>query len=161
MEIIFADIYISRFPASTEMHVNTMVNKTLYYEQGNFNTYDWIKKAAFLASVDNYQISEGTHNYVIDTHLEPNGYVCDRLYQVTYGANTQDVRDSINDGRSLVIYSGHGSETSWADGPPFSQSDVNSLTNDGMYPFVCSHACMTGKFSVSECFGETWLRAAK
>ncbi len=155
----FPDIYIGRFPASTETQVTTMVDKTLYYEQGVFDTYDWIKKAAFLASVDNYQISEGTHNYVIDTHLEPNGYLCDRLYQVTYGANTQDVRDSINDGRSLVIYSGHGSQTSWGDGPPFSQSDVNGLTNDGMYPFVCSHACLTGQFSVAECFGETWLRA--
>ncbi len=39
------------------------------------------------------------------------------------------------------------------------QSDVNGLTNDGMYPFVCSHACLTNQFTESECFGETWLRA--
>lgn len=155
----FPDIFISRFPAASETHVNTMVEKTLYYEQGNFSSSNWIKKAAFLASVDNYQISEGTHNYVIDTHLDPNGYTCDKLYQVTYGATKQDVKDAINDGRSLVIYSGHGSTTSWSDGPPFNQADVNSLTNENMYPFVCSHACVTGQFSVSECFGETWLRA--
>jgi len=155
----FPDIYIGRFPAATETQVETMVEKTIYYEEGNFDSYDWIKKAVFMASVDNYEISEGTHNYVIETHLEPNDYVCDKLYQVTYGADTQDVQDSLNDGRSLAIYSGHGSTTSWGDGPPFSQSDVNGLTNDGMYPFVCSHACLTGKFSISECFGETWLRA--
>jgi len=154
----FQDIYIGRFPASTETHVETMVEKTIYYETGDFPNTEWIKKAVFLASVDNYDISEGTHNYVIDTHLEPNGYSCDKLYQVSYGATTQDVRDSLNDGRSLVIFSGHGSTTSWSDGPSFSQSNVNGLTNDGMYPFVCSHSCLTGKFSVSECFGETWLR---
>ena len=29
-----------------------------------------------------------------------------------------------------------------------------------MYPFVCSHACDTGRFNVDECFGETWVREA-
>ena len=42
----------------------------------------------------NYQISEGTHNHVISNYLDPNGYITDKLYQVTYGATTQDVRDS-------------------------------------------------------------------
>ncbi|MBU0497914.1 MAG: hypothetical protein KKG04_08190 [Candidatus Thermoplasmatota archaeon] len=156
----FPDIYIGRFPGSQESHITAMVDKTVFYEEGLFESNDWIKMAAFLASVDNYQISEGTHNYVINNFLLPNGYICDKLYQVTYSATTQDVRDSINDGRSLVIYSGHGSTTSWADGPPFSQSDVNNLVNDEMYPFVGSHACVTGQFTVGECFGETWVRAA-
>ncbi|HHH80275.1 MAG TPA: PKD domain-containing protein, partial [Thermoplasmatales archaeon] len=156
----FADIHIGRFPASQESHVTAMVDKTVYYEEGDFGSDEFIKKAAFMASNDNYQISEGTHNYVINNYLDPNGYTCDKLYCHTYGATTQDVKDALNDGRSLAVYSGHGSTTSWADGPPFSQSDVNSLTNEGMYPFVCSHACLTGKFTVDECFGETWLRAA-
>lgn len=112
-----------------------------------------------MAGNDNYHISEGTHNYVINTYLEPNGYNCTKLYEVSYGATTQDVKDALNDGRSLAIFSGHGSTTSWADGPSFTQSDVNSLTNTDMYPFVCSHACVTGSFALSECFGETWLRA--
>jgi len=153
----FADIFVGRFPAATVAQLNAMVDKTLYYETGNFPNETWIKKAAFLASNDNYQISEGTHNYVIDTYLTPANYTCDKLYSHE-GATTQQVKDVLNDGRSLCIYSGHGSETSWADGPPFSESDVNSLTNDGIYPFVCSHACLTCQFTVSECFGETWLR---
>jgi gingipain R len=155
----FPDIFIGRFPGSEDSHITAMVEKTVFYEQGVFENLDWVKKAAFMASVDNYQISEGTHNYVIDNYLVPNGYISDKLYQVTYGATTQDVRDSLNDGRSLAIYSGHGSETSWADGPPFSQNDVNNLINEDMYPLVCSHACVTGKFTVNECFGETWVRA--
>ena len=156
----FPDIFIGRFPAAQEAHVTAMVDKTVYYEQGNFPSNDFIKKAAFMASTDNYQISEGTHNYVINNYLDPNNYTCDKLYTYTYGATTQDVRDALNDGRSLAVFSGHGSTTSWADGPYFSQSDVNGLTNQDMYPFVCSHSCVTGKFTVSECFGETWLRAA-
>ncbi len=156
----FPDIYIGRFPASQESHVTAMVEKTVYYETGNFNSTDWIKKAAFMAGNDFYYITEGTHNYVIETYLEPNEYNCTKLYEVTYGATTQDVKDALNDGRSLAIFSGHGSTTAWGDGPPFSQLDVNSLENYQMYPLVCSHACSTGTFDLGECFGETWLRAA-
>lgn len=155
----FADIVISRFPAATADQVTTMVDKTLYYEAGVFPDEAWVKKAAFLASTDNHQVSEGTHNYVIDTYLLPNNYTCDKIYSYYSGNNTQKVTNALNDGRSLCIYSGHGSTDSWADGPPFSQGNVNALTNDGMYPFVCSHACLTNQFTVGECFGETWLRA--
>jgi hypothetical protein len=158
-ENYFADVIISRFPAATAEQVTTMVDKTMYYEAGVFPDETWIAKAAFMASSDNYQISEGTHNYVIDTYLSPNNYTCDKLYCHTYGATTAQVSAALNDGRSLAIYSGHGGTTNWADGPVFSQSNVNALTNDGMYPFVCSHACLTNQFTVSECFGETWLRA--
>jgi hypothetical protein len=155
----FADLIISRFPAATPEHVTAMVEKTMFYEQGVFEDESWIKKAVFMASNDNYGVSEGTHNYVINTYLLPHNYTCDKLYCHTYSATTAQVTAALNDGRSLAIYSGHGSTTSWADGPPFSQSNVNALLNDGMYPFVCSHACQTGTFSSAECFGETWLRA--
>ncbi|MCK4902226.1 MAG: PKD domain-containing protein [Thermoplasmatales archaeon] len=151
------DIHIGRFPGSTETHIETMVEKTVYYETGGFPSIEWIKKAAFLASTDNYYISEGTHNYVIDNYLDPNGYTCDKLYTSTYGATTQQVHDAINDGRSLVIFSGHGSPSGWGDGPPFYISDVQALMNEEMYPFVCSHSCSTNTFDDSECFGETWL----
>jgi hypothetical protein len=152
------DIHIGRFTGSTEAQIEIMVEKTVDYEQANFPNYEWLKKAAFLASTDNYQISEGTHNYVIDNFLDPNGYTCDKLYTVTYGATTQQVHDAINDGRSLVIFSGHGSPSGWGDGPSFYQSDVEILMNVDMYPFVCSHSCSTNTFDDSECFGETWLR---
>jgi hypothetical protein len=152
------EIHIGRFPGSQESHIEAMVDKTVYYELGSFPSNDWIKKAAFLASTDRYWVSEGTHNYVIDNYLEPNDYTCDKLYTYTYGATTQQVHDAINDGRSLVIFSGHGSPSGWGDGPPFYQSDVKALMNEDMYPFVCSHSCSTNTFDDSECFGETWLR---
>ena len=155
----FADIHIGRFPAATDSQVTVMVEKTECYVDADFPDDNYVKRAAFMASEDNYWISEGTHNYVISNYLEPNDFSSDKLYCHTYDATTQDVRDALNDGRGLAIYSGHGSETAWVDGPYFDQGDVNSLTNSQMYPFVCSHACLTGKFTVAECFGETWLRA--
>jgi hypothetical protein len=156
----FADVIISRFPGQTPDQITNMVDKTLYYEEGQYSNSSWIHKAAFMASNDNYGVSEGTHNYVIDNYMIPNNYTCDKLYCHTYGATAAQVTAALDDGRSLAIYSGHGSETSWADGPPYSQANVNALTNDGMYPLVCSHACLTCQFTVGECFGETWLRAS-
>jgi hypothetical protein len=154
----FADILIGRFPANQPSHATVMVDKTIAYESGDWANEDFLGKGAFMAGNDNYQISEGTHNYVISSYFEPHDMVCDKLYEVTYGATTNDVRMALNDGRVIACFSGHGSTTSWADGPPFSQSDVMGLTNTNMLSFVCSHACVTGKYDIGECFGETWIR---
>ena len=157
-EDFFPDMFLGRFPVSTESEVQNMVEKTLYYELGNFSSNDWIKKATFIASEDYYWIAEQTHNYVIENYMEPQDYESDKLYVHTYGATTQDVTDAINEGKSLVIYSGHGYVTSWTDGPAYAKSDVQTLMNENMYPFVCSFACLTNAYDHPECFGEAWVR---
>ena len=112
-----------------------------------------------MASSDNHTVSEGTHNAVISQYMAPNGYACDKLYCYTYSASSAQVMDALNDGRSLAVYSGHGSDSEWADGPVFYASDIASLTNLNRYPFACSFACLTGHYSVDECFAESWQRA--
>ncbi len=157
----YPDIAIGRFPADNSAELQTLVNKTLYYENGPLEDPGYKKRAVFMASVDNYNISEGTHNYVIDNYMDPNGYEVDKLYQVTHGATTQDVINSYNDGRFYGIYSGHGGSTSWADGPPLSAGQVEALTNENKYAFICSFACSTGDYAAyDECFMETWVLAA-
>jgi hypothetical protein len=154
----FPDIDLARWSVTSTTHMQRIVAKTLSYEQVLWRGNDtWEKWAVFMASADNWTVSEGTHNYVITNYLAPDGYRYDRLYCHTYGATPQDVRNSHNAGRSLSIYSGHGDYTYWADGPVFYQSDVNNLTNT-VYPFVQSYACLTGDFTYGECFMETWLR---
>ncbi len=155
----YPDIAIGRFSVRSIAQLEAIVEKTLYYENGPLSDPDYVKRAVFMASEDNYTVSEGTHNWVIDTYMTPHEIVCDKLYCHTYSATTQQVRDAFNDGRFFGIFSGHGGTYSWADGPSFSQSDVNNLTNAEMYPFVMSFACITGTFTVNECFTETWSRA--
>jgi subtilisin-like proprotein convertase family protein len=154
------DIAIGRFPVDDGAELTVMVDKILSYDNGQFADASYTSRACFMASVDNYTISEGTHNYVIGNHMDPNGIISDRLYQVTYGATTQDVRDSFNGGRLFGVYSGHGAETYWADGPVFHQSDINGLSNYQMYSWVLSFACITGTYTIDECFMETWVLAA-
>jgi hypothetical protein len=152
----FADMFRGRLPAKNSPDANAMLNKMLYYENPTSPDLEWMGKACFIASSDASLTAERTHRYVIQNYLVPNGMDCDTIWQ-RLGGSTQDIADCVNDGASLLVYSGHGSTTGWGC-VPFYQYDVMNLLNQDEYPFVCSHACLTGKFTVSECFGETWVK---
>ncbi len=160
------DIFRGRFPVRTTAQLANMVNNALWYDATS-GAEAWVKKAAFLATDDgsNYPTAEGTHNYVISTYTQPKGYTGifpaalqpggDKLYAITYSADTTDVLRSINDDRVMVIYSGHGSQTSWA-GPSVSQTNVRGLTGV-LSTYVAGHACVTADFNTPEAFSDTWV----
>lgn len=150
----YADVFIGRFSIANTTELQNAINKSIYME--NF-IGTLTKKNIYMSSTDNWQITEGTHNYVINQYFGPAGYTNLKLYTYTYGATTQQLINALNDNQIFAIYSGHGSEYSWADGPPLSQQQVRSLTNS-WYPYVYSFACVTGSYHLTECFGETWLR---
>jgi hypothetical protein len=152
----FADIGRARLPARTVSEATDMVNKLLYYENPTSTDLEWMRHECFIASYDNYQISEGTHRYVIQNYLLRNGIIVDTLWE-RLGANTAQITASINAGKSVVCYSGHGSTIGWATGP-YGQTNIRNLSNLDEYPFVLSHACLTGSFNQTECFGETWVK---
>jgi hypothetical protein len=152
----FADIMRGRLPARSSTDADYMVNKLLYYENPTSGDLEWMRKMCFIASDDAGLTAEYTHRYVIQNYLAPNGIICDTIWDRT-GGSTSDITNSVNDGRTVVCYSGHGSTTGWGC-VPFNQSNVQSLSNTYEYPFVLSHACLTGKFSQTECFGETWAK---
>jgi len=148
---------VGRFSVSTTNQLAAVVAKTITHELSPLDS--WIKCATFLASWDNYAVSEGTHNEVISSVLASLGYTSAKLYSYSNYATSTQVRNAINKGCAWVIYSGHGDFNCWADGPFFTTGDVNALANTLHYPVVCSFACLTGEFGLPECFAETWLRA--
>lgn len=157
------DVGRGRFPVRSPAQTTIMVDKYVLYSELT-GQEPWIKKAAFPATCDNYTVAEATHNYVIDTHTAPDGFIGhfpndpqpggDKLYCVTYGATQADVIEAANNGRWAIIYSGHGSYDGWE---LLDQSAIPTLTNYGMFPFVASHACLSGDFGQTEVFGETWV----
>ncbi|MCK5841728.1 MAG: T9SS type A sorting domain-containing protein [Candidatus Sabulitectum sp.] len=151
------DAFLGRFSVTTTGEAVLMAQRVIDYEN-SVGVLDWVQNAMFIASNDNYNISEGTHNYCIDTHLTPLGYNSLKVYPHSGGTAAQAVT-GINAGLSMLTFSGHGSSTSWAD-MSFSSGNFNQLTNDGMFPGVLSHACNTGDFSVGTCWAETWTRTA-
>ena len=154
----YADVFLGRFPIQNTTQLTNMINKTLYMENA-INSLP--KKNVFCASNDNYAITEGTHNFCIDSFFVSPTYTNIKLYSHTYSATTQQLTDALNANQTFAIYSGHGSETSWADGPQFSASNVNALTNT-VFPYTYSFSCLTGSYYISsECFAETWVRGTK
>ncbi|MBD3348358.1 MAG: hypothetical protein GF400_04065, partial [Candidatus Eisenbacteria bacterium] len=80
----------------------------------------------------------------------------DQIYDPS--ASASQVTNALNEGRSIINYTGHGSTYGWSSSG-FSTSHINALTNDNMLPFIWSVACVNGNFTSATCFGEVWLRA--
>ncbi len=152
----FPDAFIGRFSVQNKAECNTMAQRVIDYESPATAAGPWIQNTCWIASNDHYEISEGTHNYCIDTYLDPRGYTWDKVYPHSGGTAAAAIA-SINSGVSMLTFSGHGSATSWAD-MSFGQSDFDQLTNDGMFPGVLSHACNTGDFGTGTAWCETWTR---
>ncbi len=172
------DIFYGRIPARDATQLNAMLSKIIAYSQNN-GTEDWVKKAAFISTCDsgNYTIPIGSHDYVINSFTTPLGFTGifpenpqiggDKLYCRTSSSTVNPnistyIINAINDQRSLVTYSGHGSKTAWYD-PSYiniGQSVVRNLADNQINPFVSSFACETGDFAnetTTESFGETWM----
>ena len=157
----YPEIIIGRFSAENTSHVETMINRTIEYEMDPDPTADWYKKGSGFAS-DEGPGDDGEIDY---EHLDN---IRDDLLGFTYievdqiydpSGTVEDGEAALNEGRSIINYTGHGSNGSWGNGCPMNQTDVNGLVNMGMYPFIWSVACVNGEFHIGTCFAETWLRA--
>jgi hypothetical protein len=150
------DAFIGRFSVTTTGEAVLMADRVIDYEQNVSGSTPWVQNTCWIASSDNYNVSEGTHNYCIDTYMAPLGYTYDKIYPHSGGTASQAVT-SINGGISMLTFSGHGSTTSWGD-MSFGISSFNQLTNGTMLPGVLSHACLTGDYGTSTAWCETWTR---
>ncbi len=169
----YADIFIGRFSAENEAQVLTQVKRTLDYEQNpQFPDSNWFTTVIGIAS-DQGPGDDGEMDY---QHIRNQQT---QLLNYTYAANPElfdgsqgghdangnptppMVATELNSGAGLVLYTGHGSKTSWGSSG-FSNNNVNQLTNAGMLPFIWSVACVNGEFmSGGPCFAEAWMRASQ
>lgn len=161
------DVGVGRLAVASNEQLKVVLDKLTRYQTGNFTNERWLQDVAWLATDDNYQVAEASHNYVITNYAKKHGYQGvfpgnpqqggDQLYAVTHSVSDNKVNQVLAMGRSIINYSGHGSTTSWA-GPNVTQADVRRLSNANALPFVISNACITGDFRVAESFAETWQR---
>ena len=152
------EIPVGRFSARTVATLQAIVDKSIFVESGQFPDPDYVKRGAFLANPDTGGLAEPTHDWVIANYFVPNGYTGIRIY-AAQGGDTNDVTNAVNLGCLWVVYMGHSGSSGWWD-PAFDQSNVNALSNAGLYGLVFGFSCNTSHYSYDECFGETWQRAA-
>ncbi|HJM84960.1 MAG TPA: C25 family cysteine peptidase, partial [Candidatus Marinimicrobia bacterium] len=160
----YAEVIVGRFSGSTPAHIATQVERSIEYERNPQGGADWYDNAMGVAS------NQGTGWGGLDDDEFEDMLWDDVLSDFTYdsyqysydgsGGSVSQGMGVINSGVSLINYTGHGSQSSWGNGAALSTSNVNSLTNNDMLPFIISVACNNGEFNTTnECFGESWLRA--
>ncbi len=74
-----------------------------------------------------------------------------------WDGNYQDILDSINDGRFLVLHRDHGYNRGWGT-PHFRTWHLDFLHNADLYPLVLSINCSSGQFNYPLSFAEKFLR---
>ena len=157
----YPDLIIGRFSGETSEHIQTMVNRTILYEMNPDLNSSWFKKGSGFASNqgpgdDNESDLEHLNN-IRDLLLDYTYIEIDQVYDPS--GTVADGEAAINEGRSIINYTGHGSNSSWGNGCPMNNTNVNGLENTGKWPFIWSVACVNGEFHLGTCFAETWLRA--
>jgi len=159
----YLEVLTGRFSVQSVQDVETHVNKVLYYERDMPEGLTWANKGLGIGAIGAGSGHFGEDDY---QHID---FIRDTLEHYTYehvtelheggGASSTSISNTINEGVSIINYCNHGSETSWGVAN-YSNSHVNALVNDNMWPFVWSVACLNGKFDHSTpCFAEAWLRA--
>ncbi len=147
---ILPDLYIGRFPARTPTEAQTIVDKTLNYEQvppqGGWNAYQ-----TFVA--DNADIGGNfpiESDRIINTYV-PSTYSVNRIY---YGVNYNTpgtaraaLQSAINQGSLLVHFAGHGAMQQWASEKLLMVTDLPlALSNGSKLPFILPMTCAEGYF---------------
>ena len=161
----YVEALTGRFSVSNVTDVETHVNKVLYYERDMPAGLTWLNTGMGIGANEgagsghNGGEADYVHiNYVRDTLLHYTYETVTQQYSgVGSGTSASAMSADFNNGVSIANYCNHGSQTSWAVGG-FSNSHVNALTNDYMWPYIISVACNNGEFN-GNCFGEAWLRA--
>ena len=160
----YAEIIIGRFSANSPAEVATQVERSIDYEKYPQSDDAWYSKALGVASNQgpgmNGYTDDDFNDWLWDSILS--GFTYDSyqgIYDSNGGSDSQGIT-AINNGVSIINYTGHGSISSWGNGASLSSSQINSLTNNNKLPFVITVGCNVGEFNNStECFAEAWLRA--
>jgi len=158
----YPEIFVGRFSAETVVELNTQIVRSLEYEKAS-HAGNWMSRASVACS-NNPPMpgDDDEHNW---DHLRN---IRTKLLNYTYtevdsvfaneGADTEDLANSINAGKSLLVYCGEGYETYWL-APEFHNEDVENLTNDNMLPFIQCVSCYVGQFEGMTCLSEAFMRA--
>ena len=168
----YPDLFVGRFSAQDISQLETQVDRTIQYEKFPQANADWYHKGTGIASNEGAgqgDDGEADWQHMRNIRNDLMGYYytyVDEFYDGSHGGGDANgnptstmVANAINNGRGIINYCGHGSAYSWTTSG-FSISNIYSLANNNMLPFIWSVACNNGEFDTyDECFAEAWMRA--
>ena len=168
------DMLCGRFSASTVEDLQNQIDKTIEYENiDTANPPEFLARYTLVAGWDSsWAIKRGYPQirYAAQYYFNPDkSYVANvtdgdssngrNIYLSAQShENESSIVTMVNNGVGFFNYTAHGSQVDFSD-PNFTISDIDNLSNKGMYPLVVGNCCLTGSLQVDTCFGEKWLRA--
>ena len=163
---LLAEVYVGRAPVDDEMDVSSFVEKTLSYEQSDWEESPYVRNVLSAGQ----RVWDGPGGYGAG-YLERCIDFCDEYGQQTYGIPTDnfeitelyerdmdwvddDVIDVIDNGVSIINHVGHGSSFAVM---KLTTYELNQLNNAGKYGLFYSAACHSGEIDQDDCFAEEWV----
>lgn len=137
---------IGRFPVQSAQQLTAVVNKTIAYETAVAQSPDahWLQRALLIADDEPYFDMATEH---LEDKLDKNGYHIHDLHMSQSQDIYANIVSVINRGVGILNYSGHGSETSFADGIAFTADDARLLQNEHRLPIFTAFSCENGDFT--------------
>ncbi len=166
----YPDIFVGRFSANSVKDVQVQVKRTLQYEQNPGSNSEWLGEATGIASaMTGGDDSEADYQHIRNLLGSLKSFTYSGIHEFFDGSqagtdaegdpSTQSIVDQVNNGTGVILYTGHGSTSTWATGK-ITRTVVSNLDNIDKFPFIWSAACETGNFAGSTCLAEIWLRAS-
>ncbi len=164
---LLAEVYLGRAPVDDLKDVSSFVEKTLVYEQQDFDTDPSVTRVLSAGEVlwtgpGGYGSGyvERCIDYCEDYNQETYGipsdkYSITRLYEKEMVWTDDDVMNVINDGVAIINHVGHGTAVS---AMKLSSFELEELDNAGKYGLFYTQACHSGQLEIhDECFAEKWV----
>lgn len=150
---ILPDLYIGRLPVNSIAELNTMISKTLGFEQAGIQPYQ--QRVTFVA--DNIPDPAGAGDFIASSeaaiaYVSP-AYTIDRIYENDFGCVSLTPCPAVNyaltqtlnlTGALFVNYTGHGSVNRWSHENIFVNANIATLTNTSQLPILLSMTCLDG-----------------
>lgn len=162
---LYSDVLVGRMSAHTPKEAEVQVEKVLWWEGKIESTGDsgWLSGSVCISSSEGYGESNDDFRSDIICGIQSNhGYSpVDKLYHSEGTDTASSVTSCIEQGRGWVTYLGHGSGHGWKTTvPPFSDGQVEALSNLFKAPFIVDVSCSNGEFdnSSADCFAEVWMK---
>jgi hypothetical protein len=150
------DIGIGRLPVNTSEEAQIVSDKIINYNNSNWGT--WRSKICFVADDEDYN----THMRDADSlavQMETNypQYKIQRIFlddyeQITNSAGqeypdvNEEIRESVNSGRLLINYTGHGNENGLAHEYIMMVDDITGWENPSKLPLFLTATCEFSRF---------------
>ncbi len=149
-------IHVGRLSGADTDDLPYMAAKILNYESNPYEpATSWFQNAISIGSTD---FNDPEHSWIFAQIFMGAGMTVD--YFCNEGGmppTTTNVFNSIEAGKSLISFIGHGYMQGWGDPPCGSISDVQSMTNGRLLPWINSIACNNAEFNSGYCFAEAWM----